>query len=298
MRVGEDLKTIQVNTIANDEYESQGRAVFKILPGAGYNLSTESANTVIVYINDKMDPTLPVIFAQSQSTYTEGSRITSSDGTDSGPKPVTFSFYADEVTPTSQISVGISISTRGTFNIFHGINGFRQNSLPTSVTFRAGEDHKFIELFVEDDDWYQEDGSITVTIKTGTGYIVANKPHNPVAVTIYSDETLPTISLSGTRSLEEGASIVVPFTSNFKSLNDTQIHFRIDQDGSDFLIGSTLRTAVLPTKTTRSSFRIVTLDDEEDEDNGNLTVHVLADINSSPTYVIGESGTLKNNGIG
>ena len=289
MRVGEDLKTIQVNTIANSPYEPQGRAIFTILPGAGYNLSTESANTVIVYINDRVSPTLPVIFAQSQSTYTEGTRITSSDGTDSGPKPIRFSFIADQVTPTSQLTVGISIATQGAFNIFHLNNGVRQNSLPTSITFRAGEDYKYIELYVEDDDWYQDDGSITVTIKTGTGYIVANKPNNPVVVEIYSDDLLPTISTSGTQSIEEGESLLVQFNSSGKSLYDTQIHFRIDQNGSDFLIGSTLRTAVLPAKTTTSSFRIVTLDDEEDEDHGNLTVYVLADINSSPTYVVGES---------
>ncbi len=291
MSVDEDLKTILVNTIANTEYEPQGRAILTLLPGAGYNLSTETANTVIVYINDRESPTLPVIFAQSQSTYTEGSRIITADGTDTGPKPIRFGFFADEVTPASQLMVGISIATQGAFNIFHMNNRVRQNSLPTSITFAANEDYAYIELFVEDDDWYQEDGSITVTIKTGNRYIVANKPHNPVTVTIYSDETLPTISLSGTQSLEEGASLVVPFTSNFKSLNDTQIHFRIDQDGSDFLIGSTLRTAVLSAKTNTSSFRIVTLDDEEDEDNGNLTIHVLADINNPPTYVIGESSS-------
>ena len=78
---------------------------------------------------------MPVIFAQSQSTYTEGSRITSSDGTDTGPKPIRFSFIADEVTPTSQLTVGISITTQGSFNIFHLNNGLRQNSLPTSITF-------------------------------------------------------------------------------------------------------------------------------------------------------------------
>ena len=289
MRVGEDLKTIPVNTIANTEYEPQGRAILTLLPGAGYNLSTETGNTVIVYINDKIDPTLPVIFAQSQSTYTEGSRITSADGTDTGPKPVKFSFIADQVTPTSRLTVGISITTQGSFNIFHLKNGVRQNSLPTSITFAADEDYTYIDLYVEDDDWYQDDGSITVTIKTGTGYIVANKPNNPVTVEIYSDDLLPTISTSGTRRIEEGESLLVQFNSSGKSLYDTQIHFRIDQNGSDFLIGSTLRTAVLPAKTINSSFRIVTLDDEEDEDHGELTVHVLNDINNSPTYVVGVS---------
>ena len=289
MSVGEDLKTIPVNTIANTEYEPQGRAILTLLPGAGYNLSTESGNTVIVYINDKIDPTLPIIFAQSQSTYTEGSRITSADGTDTGPKPVTLSFYADEVTPTSQLTVGISISTQGSFNIFHLSNGARLNSLPTSITFAAGEDYTYIELFVEDDDWYQEDGSITVTIETGTGYIVANKPYNPVTVKIFSDDLLPVISTSGTQSIEEGESLLVQFNSSGKSLYETQIHFRIDQAGSDFLIGSTLRTVVLPAKANTSSFRIVTLDDEKDEDNGELTIHVLQDINSPPTYVAGES---------
>ena len=289
MRVGEDLKTIRVNTIPNSEYEPQGRAILTLLPGAGYNLSTESGNTVIVYINDKVSPTLPVIFAQSQSTYTEGSRITSADGTDTGLKPVRFSFIADQVTPTSQLTVGISITTQGSFNIFHLNNGVRQNSLPTSITFAADEDYTYIDLYVEDDDWYQEDGSITVTIKTGAGYIVANKPNNPVTVEIYSDDHLPTITTSGTQSIVEGASLVVSFNSNGKSLYDTQIHFQIDQDGSDFLIGSTLRTAVLPAKATTSSFRIVTLDDEEDEDHGELTILVLQDINNPPTYVVGES---------
>ena len=104
MAVGEDLKTIEVNTIANTEYEPQGRAILTLLPGAGYNLSTESGNTVIVYINDREQPGLPIIFAQSQSTYSEGSRITSADGTDTGPKPVKFSFFADQVTPTSSIN--------------------------------------------------------------------------------------------------------------------------------------------------------------------------------------------------
>ena len=188
-----------------------------------------------------------------------------------------------------QLTVGISITTEGSFNIFHLSNGARQNSLPTNITFAANEDYTYIELYVEDDDWYQEDGSITVTIKTGTGYIVANKPNNPVTVEIYSDDLLPTISTSGTQSIEEGESLLVQFNSSGKSLYDTQIHFRIDQDGSDFLIGSTLRTAVLPAKTTTSSFRIVTLDDEEDEDHGELTVHVLNDINNSPTYVVAES---------
>ena len=70
MGVGEDLKTIPVNTIPNSTYEPQGRAIFTILPGAGYNLSTESANTVIVYINDKMRSNIAGYFcAKSINLY-------------------------------------------------------------------------------------------------------------------------------------------------------------------------------------------------------------------------------------
>ena len=196
MLVGEDFKSIPINTVENSRYEPQGSAQLTILPGAGYNISETTGNSVTVHITDKKSPTLPIIIAQSSATFTEGSSITA-NGADSGPKPIKLFFYADEVTPSSSLTVSISVSTQGSFNIFQMINNRMQSTLPTSVTFAKDEDLVVKELFVEDDDWYQEVGSITVTIKTWfTGYIVANKPHNPAnSRQFILMRLLPTISV-------------------------------------------------------------------------------------------------------
>ena len=289
--LGIDFAELVIGTVANNNFEPDGSVRVTILPGNGYFIADSPANTAIAIINDRNDPTKPVIHAQASPSFTEGSRILANDGRDQGPKPIKFGFFADEVTPASQLTVNISIETEGTFNIFHAVDGVTQNNLPTTITFASDEDYIYIDLFVEDDEWYQEDGSITVKINTGTNYYVANKPYNEVTVAIFSDDTLPVVSIAGTQSIEEGASLVVPFTSSGKSVSDTHIHFRIDQNDSDFLIGSTLRTAVLPAKTNSSNFRIVTLDDAEDEAHGNLTIHILNDINNPPTYLVGESSS-------
>ena len=210
---GIDYTELDTPTLADSKFEPDGSVRVTILPGEGYFVADSPANTAIAIINDIKDPELPIIHAQVSSTFTEGSRILTNDGIDQGPKPVRFSFYADEVTPVSSLTVNISIEIEGNFNIFQLINGAQESNLPTSITFTAHEDYKFIDLYVEDDVWYQEEGSITVIVNSGLGYYIANAPHNQAAVTIYSDDSLPVISIAGTQSIEEGASLLVPFSS-------------------------------------------------------------------------------------
>ena len=292
---GKDISDLFVDTVENSTYEPDGNIRVTILTGTGYFVSKSPGNSFIVHVLDKKTPTLPVIFIQANSTFTEGSMVHAVDERNNRPRRLVFSVISEPIAPTSDLEINVMVETEGTFNIFELNEDERQNSLQRTstktVVIKANQYTASFEFDVENNNWDQPDGSITATIISGTtrDYIVANKPHNSVKVKIKDDEDLPEISIFGTYTLVEGSSLEIPVRSIGISVAQIPVHFQILQNSSNFLIGRTLRTIILPAKTNFTSIVIFVLDDERKEQSGNISVQILNDFNTTPLYVVSES---------
>ncbi len=252
---------ISVSTVNDSTDEPNGSLTLTLNSGTGYTVGSPSS--VSVTVNDDDVAVLPVLsVSRYQSSVTEGSTAY-------------FRVTSDKVVPSS-ISVGFSRSQQGSFASWSGSG---------TVTISSGNTRSgWISVSTVNDSTDEPNGSLTLTLNSGTGYTVGSP--SSVSVTVNDDDVavLPVLSVSRYQSgVTEGGTAYFRVTSDRSVPSSISVGFSRSQSGS-FASWSGSGTVTISSGNTRSGWiAVTTQNDSVDEPDGSLTLT----LNSGTGYTVG-----------
>ena len=143
------------------------------------------------------------------------------------------------------------------------------------IEIEAGRNSATYIPSLYDDQIDEQDGSITVTVKPGEGYVPANSPDDFHIVQIIDDD-VPQIEVSYTGNsvqVSEGADVAFELEANIAPAIALTVNLELAQEG-EFLTSSVLAPVSIPAGDTTKAFVVGTVNDLLDENNGAITVTV------------------------
>ena len=235
--------TYTIATSDDQVDEPNGSVTATVQSGSGYTVGSASSASVNVADDDAAPPATPVITISGGSGITEG-------GT------ATFTISANPA-PASPITVNVGLSQTGSF----GATGSATVSLSgTSTTYTVSVPNNNID---------QANGSVTVTLNSGTGYTVGAASSKTVAIT---DNDVPEITISAGSAITEGGSASFTISANPAPHGPITVNVGVSQSG-DFGASGAATVSVSGATTT---YTITTSDDQTDEPDGSVTATVQA----------------------
>ena len=229
--------------------------------GTGYTVGSPSSATVTVRDNDVA--ALPVItVSRHQSSVTEG-------GT------VYFRVHSNMAVPAN-LSVGFSRSQSGSFASWSGSG--------TVTISSGGTQSGWVSVSTVNDSTDEANGSLTMSLNSGTGYTVGSPSSATVTVRDNDVAALPVITVSRHQSsVTEGGTVYFRVHSNMAVPANLSVGFSRSQSGS-FASWSGSGTVTISSGGTQSGWvSVSTVNDSTDEPNGSLTMS----LNSGSGYTVG-----------
>ena len=202
--------------------------------------------------------------------------------------------------PTSSITVSVDVDhTQGTTGDFLNANDIKIHEVPVPTSGQG-----YLRIPTISDSVVEESGSITATIKydpkgtdrtkSATYYINENNDAISVAIADNDTDGLPSVTISGVNSIEEGETATFTLTADSMADSPLVVAVRISQIGN-FLIrdltSNNLDTVIISSEgrtSGQSVFEVQTEADAVDEENGTVSVRVLSDPELLDTYSVGE----------
>ncbi len=252
--------TFTVATADDTTDEADGSVTATVASGTGYTVSS-SAGAATVAVSDDDDPApppnTPVISIVGGTAVTEGG-------------DATFTITASPA-PTAPLTVSLTVSQSGNYYLLPGTTTIQMASSGT-YTLRLG---------TRDDSTDEPDGSLTVTVDSGTGYTVS--PTQRAATVAVSDNDLPssgppTVTVSDATAVEGAQNLA--FVVTLSKPNPDPITFRY---------GGYSRTAtlwqdwsieykafILDAGDTTIDLTVPVIDDDTPENDETLRVYVYA----------------------
>ena len=250
--------TFTVATADDATDETDGSVTATVGSGTGYTVSaTQSAATVAVSDDDDPPPDTPVISIVGGTAVTEGGNAT-------------YTITASPA-PTAPLTISLTISQNGSFHLSPG---------PTTIQMATSGTHT-LSLGTHDDSTDEADGSLTVTVDSGTGYTVSSTQN--AATVAVSDNDLapagpPTVTVSDATAAEDAQHLA--FVVTLSKPNPVPITFRY---------GGYARTATLwqdwsieykaftlDTGDTTIDVTVPIIDDDTQENDETLRIYVYA----------------------
>ena len=176
---------------------------------------------------------------------------------------------------------------------------FIEESLPKAIEFASGKSYIELPINTIDDRIYEANGDISINLKPGDGYSSTLTMPTFAEVQILDNDTPigGASILSKQIILTEGDiayfDIEVPYASD----KDREIYYDVRTELFALPKGSAKKSqtfnqsVLLPANETKTTLSYQTIDDEEDNEIGLLTVHLRPDKNTQPTYEIARSRT-------
>ena len=244
--------TLTVATTDDTTDEPDGSVTATIDSGTGYTVSTTSSAATVA-MSDDDDPS-PVVSIAGGSAVTEGGNAT-------------FTLTATPE-PTAPLSVKVTVSQSGDF---YSATGQMTVQMATSGshTLRIG---------TTNDSADEPDGSITVTLATGTGYTVSSSAG--VATVVVTDDDVPEIAIAAGGGVTEGTAATFTVTADPTPHTALSVDVTISQSGA-FAATTGARTVTIPTSGSYT-LTVATTDDTTDEPDGSVT----ATIDSGTGYTV------------
>ena len=196
--------TFTVATTDDTTDEADGSVTATVGSGTGYTVSaTQSAATVAVSDDDDPPPSTPVISIVGGTAVTEGGNAT-------------YTITASPA-PTAPLTISLTVSQSGSFHLSPG---------PMTIEMATSGTHT-VSLGTHDDSTDEPDGSLTVTVDSGTGYTVSSEQN--AATVAVSDNDLapagpPTVTVSDATAAEDAQHLA--FAVTLSKPNPDPITFR------------------------------------------------------------------------
>ncbi len=194
-----------------------------------------------------------------------GGSTTVTEGTDA-----VFTVTADQA-PSTAVTVSYTVAQDGDF-VTTGTKTLNLNTSTATITIPT-----------IDDTLGEPDGSVTVTLNVGQGYVTGGS--RSASVTVNDDSDLPVLSIAAGADVTEGADAVFTLTASKPALQEIRFFVFVSQIGS-FIDAGVSQEGTISIGKTSATFRVATVDDQQDELNGSVTTRILLDLNTplDPKY--------------
>ncbi len=242
--------TVSIATTGDSTDEPDGTVTLTVDAGSGYTVGANASGSVDVTDDD--DPVAPVVIPDPQVSITAGPGVTEGGA-------ASFTLTAVPA-PAADLPVTVTVSQSGAFG---ASTGSRTVTVPSggSVSFTVA---------TTDDSVDETDGSVTVTVNTGSGYTVSNtQGAGTVAV---ADNDVPQVSITAGPGVTEGGAASFTLTAVPAPAADLPVTVTVSQSGAFGAVTGS-RTVTVPSGGS-VSFTVATTDDSADELDGSVTVTV------------------------
>ena len=173
----------------------------------------------------------------------------------------TFTVTADPA-PQSDLTIAWSVAQSGEYLAAPGA-GTR------TVVLTAGAASIALSVGTVDDNANEADGSVSVTLDTGTGYTVATGKDS-AAVAVRDNDEPVVVSIAAGSGVTEGTSASFTVSASPVPAAPLDVTLTIDQSGDFAASGETgARTVTVPV-TGSTTFEVATVDDSADEPDGSI----------------------------
>ncbi len=253
IQAGQPSATLTLATVDDSTDEPHGSVSATVSNGNGYAVGNPATATVAVSDDDDPLVTTPVVRLAGGSGMTEGGAAS-------------FTLTATP-TPTGVITVTVDVTDSGSFAA-SGQTGTKTVTISTTGTAT-------LTVATADDAINEADGRITATVQTGTGYAVADPPHDTASVTVTDDDD-PVVRLAGGSGVTEGRPATFTLTSTPAPAAPLTVTLTIAQSGDYTASDQTgTREVVIPTEGS-VTLEVATVNDTTDEPNGSVQATVTA----------------------
>ena len=179
----------------------------------------------------------------------------------------TFTVTADPA-PQSDLTIAWTVAQSGEYLAAPGAGS-------RTVTLAAGTTSTALSVATVDDTADEADGSVSVTLGTGTGYTVVTGKGSAAVAVRDNDATFatPELSLRAGSAVDEGGNAGFTVTADPAPQSDLTITWTVAQSG-EYLDapGAGSRTVTLKAGTTSVALSVATMDDTADEADGSVSV--------------------------
>ena len=279
INAGQMSALLRVATEDDTTEEPGGTITATLTSGMDYAVAAAPGNQAMVVVSDNDGTVEPSITITAVNTsVTEG-------------MPVSFTVALSEAL-TSALTVNVRVIQNGIF-----LSGTR----PTMVTIPAGDTTFLLTMSTAGDSIDELDGTVTVTVTSGMGYMVGMPSSAVVTVT---DDDDPVVRIAaGASPVGEGTSVLFEVsTSTVQALQASALTVNVNvADSGDFVsAGETgTRTVTISSGQSRATLTIPTNNDRIDEADGTITAMlttgsgytVAADPNDSAMVIVTDNDT-------
>ncbi len=189
-----------------------------------------------------------------------------------------FTFTADPA-PVAGLTVNVTVAQSGDYLDTPGAGS-------RTVTFAAGATTATLALATLDDDTDEPDGSVSVTLGSGTGYTAANGQESG-SVTVSDDDPWSLISVAGGSAITEGSTARFTLTATPAPQGTLTVNVNIADSGAFASSDATGARQVTIGTTGTATFDVDTDDDDTDEPDGAIGVAIFPGRGYTPSETHG-----------
>ena len=246
--------TYDVDTDGDDADEADGSVTVTLNAGEGYTVANSPNNAASVAVSDD-DDSLPEISVEAGDAVTEGAAAS-------------FTITADPA-PAADLTVKLRVETTGAFVV-----GKHKGSKTVTVPTGGSVTH---EVPTKPDSDDEPNGSVTVTIRAGQGYEVADEPDNAATVTVNDDDDpIPEISVEAGDAVTEGAAASFTITADPAPASALEVKIDLTAQGNVVTRRNLNRKKVTIPTAGSLTFTVKTEDDRVDEAAGSVKLALKA----------------------
>ena len=215
----ENVVEVNVSTVDDGFYEESGLITMSLLDGFNYRLAdTNSSASVVVNDNDNY---FLSIFSGDDITEGEDAIFT----------------ISSTQTPSENLEIALDIDTTG---------NFIDSDVVDSIVLAAGSDSIELHIPTTDNEEFEQNGNITVSILTGAGYQVDHSDSTATLV-VFDNDKLAGISIQSlASSVIEGQSVRFRVVADTSIGEERSININLNSENPGHLADTETESVVIP----------------------------------------------------
>ena len=248
---GDRRTTFSVATVDDSVAEADSVVTVELASGTGYSFSHFDSDSVAVYDNDDLPPTVAIRAATSP--IFEGDIVEFT--------------VIHTGTATSPVTVEVEVSETGDM-IYPPDKGSQSFTIP------AGANSATFGTFTLNDDGEEWLNTVTVAVASGTGYSVGSP--GTASVVVFSDDERGISVRPVASPISEGTAAAFTVSNEFgASRQPTTVELRVSETG-DMISPTPLVSVTIPAGDLGVTFEVPTIDDGDTEIDSDVTVAILS----------------------
>ena len=248
LKAGTTSTDLSVATVDDAADEADGSVSVTLGTGTGYTVATGKGSAAVTVRDNDVTPATPELSLSAGSAVDEGGNAG-------------FTITADPA-PQSDLTIAWTVAQSGEYLAAPGAGS-------RTVVLTAGATSVALSVGTMDDAADEADGSVSVTLGTGTGYTVATGKGSAAVAVRDNDE--PAVSITAGSGVTEGSSASFTVSTSPVPAAPLDVTLAVGQSGDFAASGETgSRTVTVPV-TGSATFEVATVDDGADEPDGSIT---------------------------